>query len=333
VSDLVTRPNPLPVRSPLDLLRLDCPHHRIIQQAVSGKLFYLAEASKPGVQPRFAQAVTVAGLRAKLQVPVREFTVAEPSIPRVWDFLLGGKENFAADREQAKKLLAVFPRAAELARESREFQRRAVAHVARAGVWQFLDLGCGLPTSPATHEIAQEAQPGATVAYVDNDELVMSHARSLLARAPGVLAVAGDLTHPDEILYDWRIRQAIDFHQPIAVVLTMSLHFFDAGTARAITRQLIAGLPPGSYLIVSAGQLDGDIAGEFTAEYAAGHLHHHTRDDLAGFLASLDLIEPGITEARLWHPAAPVPADPARRGRIWAAVGRKPAPAKAGQPS
>jgi hypothetical protein len=291
-------------------------------RAVGDKLFYLAESTKSGVQPRFAQAVTVDRLRAKLQAPVKEFTVAEPSIPRVWDFLLGGKDNFAADREQAKKLLAVFPRAAELARESREFQRRAVAHVAKAGVWQFLDLGCGLPTSPATHEIAQEAQPGATVAYVDNDELVMSHARSLLARSPGVLAVAGDLTHPDEILYDWRIRQAIDFHQPIAVVLTMSLHFFGSGTARAITSQLAAGLPPGSYLIVSAGQLDGEIAGEFTAEYAAGDLHHHTRDDLAGFLAGLNMIEPGITEARLWRPPVPVPADSTRRGRIWAAVAR-----------
>jgi hypothetical protein len=291
-------------------------------RAVGDKLFYLAESTKPGVQPRFAQAVTVDRLRAKLQVPMKEFTVTEPSIPRVWDFLLGGKENFAADREQAKKLLAVFPRAAELARESREFQRRAVAHVAKAGVSQFLDLGCGLPTSPATHEVAQEAQPGATVAYVDNDELVMSHARSLLARVPGVLAVPGDLTHPDEILYDWRIRQAIDFHQPIAVVLTMSLHFFNAGTARAITGQLIAGIPAGSYLIVSAGQLDGEIAGEFTAEYAAGHLHHHTRDDLAGFLAGLDMIEPGITEARLWRPPMPVPADPTRQGRIWAAVAR-----------
>jgi hypothetical protein len=134
--------------------------------------------------------------------------------------------------------------------------------------------------------------------------------------------VPGDLTHPDEILYDWRIRQAIDFHQPIAVVLTMSLHFFNAGTARAITGQLIAGIPAGSYLIVSAGQLDGEIAGEFTAEYAAGHLHHHTRDDLAGFLAGLDMIEPGITEARLWRPPMPVPADPTRQGRIWAAVAR-----------
>ena len=103
--------------------------------------------------------------------------------------LLGGKDNFAADREQAEKLLSVYPRAAELARESREFQRRAVTYAAQAGVRQFLDLGCGLPTAPNTHETAQAMQPGAAVVYVDNDEQVMSHAANLLARAPGVLAV------------------------------------------------------------------------------------------------------------------------------------------------
>jgi hypothetical protein len=202
----VTGPNPLPVRSPLDLLQLDFPHHRVIQQAIGGKLFYLAEATAAYVQPRFAQAETTERLRTKLSTPAKEFNPAEPSIPRVWDVLLGGKDNFDADRKQARKLLSVFPRAAELARESREFQRRAVTYVAQAGIRQFLDLGCGLPTAPSTHETAQRSQPGSVVIYADNDELVMSHARNLLAPASGVLAVAGDLAHPDEILYDWRIR-------------------------------------------------------------------------------------------------------------------------------
>jgi hypothetical protein len=305
------------------MLRLDFPHYRITMQAIGGKLFYLAEAATAHVQPRFAQAETPQRLRDKLQMPVREFTTTEPSIPRVWDVLLGGKDNFAADRDQAAKLLAVFPRAAELARESREFQRRAVTHIAGTGVRQLLDLGCGLPTSPATHEVAQKVQPGAVVVYADNDELVMSHARNLLARAPDVLAVAGDLAYPEEILYDWRVRQLLDFRQPIAVVLTMALHFFDAATARAITGQLIAGIPAGSYLIVSTGQLDGDIGLQFTSEYTAGHLHHHTREDLAGFLRGLELVEPRITEARAWRPPVPAPAH-TRRGHIWATVGRKP---------
>jgi hypothetical protein len=140
----------LPVRSPLDALQTEFPHYQIVMRSIAGRMFYLAEAIVLHVQPRFAQAETTDRLRARLTAPVREFTVTEPSIPRVWDVLLGGKDNFAADRDQAKKLLTVFPRAAELAQESREFQRRAVTYVAGEGVRQFLDLGCGLPTTPNT---------------------------------------------------------------------------------------------------------------------------------------------------------------------------------------
>ena len=221
----------------------------------------------------------------------------------------------------------MFPRAAELARESREFQRRAVSFVAAEGVRQFLDIGCGLPTAPSTHETAQEAQPGALVVYADNDEQVMSHAQNVLARAPGVLAVAGDITHPDEILFDWRTRQMLDFRQPVCVVLTMTLHFLPADTARFITGRLAAGIPPGSYLIISAGQLEGDAGQQFTREYDPGQLHHHTRDDIAGFLAGLELAEPGVTEARAWRAPALLPAHP-RTGHVWAAVGGKPAAAR-----
>ena len=317
--------NPLPVRPALEVLRLEFPQYRIFWLVIGDRPFYLAEAAEPGVQPRFAQAATMDRLRAKLATPVRAFSVSEPSIPRVWDVLLGGKDNFAADRDQAGKLLAAFPRAAELARESREFQRRAVAYVARTGVRQFLDIGCGLPTAPNTHETAQAIQPGATVVYVDNDELVMSHAQSILARVPGVLAVAGDLAHPEEILYDWRIGQVADFRRPVCLVLTMILHFFDPAAARAITGRLIAGVADGSYLIVSVGHLDGRAGQQFTDRHGPGQLYHHTREQVAGFLADLQLAEPGITEARAWQAPAVIPV-PARRGRIWAAVGRKTPP-------
>ena len=322
---------PLPVRTALEMLQLDFPHYRITMHAIGGRMFYLAEATGPHVQPRFAQAGTTGRLRAKLTTPVREFTVTEPSIPRVWDVLLGGKDNFAADREQARKLLAVFPRAAGLARESREFQRRAVAYVAGTGVRQFLDIGCGLPTSPATHEVAQDTQPGAVTVYADNDELVMSHAQNILARTPGVVAMPGDITHPDEIVYDWRVRQVINFYEPVCLVVAMTLHFFAAATAQGITGRLIDGIPPGSCLIVSVGHLDGEISQQFSAEYDPGDLYYHTREDVAGFLAGLDLIEPGVTEARAWRPPVPVIGHTGR-GHIWAAVGRKPGVGKAGQP-
>jgi hypothetical protein len=324
--------NALPVRSPLDVLALEFPQYRIFMRSIGDRLFYLAEAIVPHVQPRFVQAETIDRLRDKLTTPVREFSVNKPSIPRVWDVLLGGKDNFSADREQAEKLLSVYPRAAELARESREFQRRAVTYAAQAGVRQFLDLGCGLPTAPNTHETVQAMQPGAAVVYVDNDEQVMSHAANLLARAPGVLAVPGDLSHPNEILFDWRIRQVLDFRQPVCVVLTMALHFFGAGTARRITGRITAAMAAGSYLIVSAGQLEGDTGQQFSDQYDAGDLYHHTRADIAGFLAGLELVDPGVTEGRAWRAPAFLPAHPGR-GHIWAAVGRTPAAGtQAGRP-
>ncbi len=317
-----TTGNPLPVRPQLEMLRLAFPQYRIFMRVIGDRLFYLAEAAEPGVQPRFAQAATVDRFRGRLAVPVRHFTVGEPSIPRVWDVLLGGKNNFAIDREQADQLLSVFPQAAELARESREFQRRAVTYVASIGVRQFLDIGCGLPTTPNTYETAQAIQPDAAVIYVDNDEIVLSHAQSLLARAPSVLAVAGDLCFPNEIVYDWRVRQVLSFDQPICLVLTMILHFFSASTAQAITSQLIDRLPDGSYLIVSAGHVDGQAGEQFTAQYNPERLHHHTRKDLARFLDELQIIEPAVTEARAWRPSGPI-SRRERGGRIWAAVGHK----------
>ncbi len=206
--------------------------------------------------------------------------------------------------------------------KSRQFQRRAVAYVAGRGIRQYLDIGCGLPTTPNTHETARDIQPDATVVYVDNDELVLSHAQNILAKTEGVLSVAGDVEYPDEILYDWRIRQAVDFYQPMCLVMTMTLHFYDAETARRIAAQFIGGIPDGSYVIISVGQLEGEAGEQFTAEYHAGQLHHHGQDDVASFLDGLEPVGPGITEARRWR--APVASlEGSRPGHIWAGLGRK----------
>ncbi|MGA2830862.1 MAG: SAM-dependent methyltransferase [Streptosporangiaceae bacterium] len=289
---------------------------------IGDKLFYIAEANEPGVQPRFVQAETADRLRAKLQAPVKPFSSSEPSIARVWDVLLGGKDNFAVDREQASSLLGIFPRAAELARESREFQARAVAYVADCAVRQFLDLGCGLPTAPNTHETAKGVRPDAVVVYVDNDEQVMTHAHGLLAKAEGVHTVAGDLSYPNEILYDWRLRQALDFCQPVCLVLAMTLHFYDREAARKITRRFINALPCGSFLILSVGQLEGGMGTQFSKQYRAGAIHHHNRETVSSFMDGLELVDPGVTEARTWRAPAFIPSH-GRRGHIWAAVGRK----------
>ena len=193
--------NALPIRSALETVRLECPEYRIDQRVIGGTLFYIADAIGGDVQPRFAQAETVDRLRARLRVPEAGFSAEVPSIARVYDVLLGGKNNFAADRTQAQQVLEVYPHAAELAVQARQFQARAVTHAAQQGIGQFLDIGCGLPTAPNTHQTAQVIAPDARVVYADNDAQVLSHARNLLAKAPGVLAVAGDLTYPAEILY------------------------------------------------------------------------------------------------------------------------------------
>ena len=145
----------LPIRSALETLQLEFPEYRISQRVIGDRLFYVAEAADPGVQPVFAQAETVDRLRAKLRIPEADINAEVPSIARVYDFLLGGKNNFEADRTQADRVLEVYPHAAELAVQARQFQARAVTHAAQQGIRQFLDVGCGLPTAPNTHQTAQ----------------------------------------------------------------------------------------------------------------------------------------------------------------------------------
>ena len=172
----------LPIRSALETLQLEFPEYRISQRVISDRLFYVADAADPSVQPVFAQAETVDRLRAKLRIPEVDISAEVPSIARVYDFLLGGKNNFGADRKQADKVLEVYPHAAELAVQARQFQARAVTHAAQQGIGQFLDIGCGLPTAPNTHQTAQVIAPDARVVYADNDAQVLSHARNLLAK-------------------------------------------------------------------------------------------------------------------------------------------------------
>ena len=320
----------LPVRSALEMLRLECPEYRIDQRVIADRLFYIADAAGPGVQPRFAQAGTVDRLRSKLRIPEAAFSAGVPSIARVYDFLLGGKDNFAADRDQAQRVLGVYPQAAELAIQARQFQARAVTYAASRGIGQFIDVGCGLPTAPNTHETAQAAAPDARVAYVDNDAQVLSHARNLLARNPGVLACAGDLHYPGEILYDWRTRAFLDFRRPVCLILAMTMHFFPPDQAEKITAELIAGLPPGSFVIMSVVGGDAELGEQMARTYTTAPVYNHGPGGLARLLRDLDIAEPGITEARHWRAPLFVPGQ--RRGQAWAAVGRTPAPGEAGLP-
>jgi S-adenosyl methyltransferase len=157
-----------------------------------------------------------------------------PNMARVYDYWLGGKDHFPADRAEADLLLSLYPPLRDLVRENRAFVTRAVAWAAEQGISQFLDLGAGLPASPAVHQAARAVLPAARVAYVDTDPVVLAHARALLATSDGVTAVAADLRDPAAVLADKELRTVIDPDQPAGVILGAVLHFLDAVTARTV---------------------------------------------------------------------------------------------------
>ncbi len=251
------------------------------------------------------------------------FDPTKPNIARVYDYWLGGKDNFAPDRELAERLLDVYPLAAQMAQENRQFLGRAVAYVAGQGITQFIDVGAGLPTVLNTHDIAQHISPAARVAYVDNDPVVVSHARALLARDAGVVAVPGDMRHPGAILSDPALAALINLDQPTCVLLAGVLHFLEAGVARDVVTAFVKAVVPGSYLVVSVGT--GDVAGgqRFTSAYTAGTLHIHSHAQIARFLDGLELAGPGLVEARAWIEASARPRLEPREGTFLAAVARK----------
>jgi SAM-dependent methyltransferase len=245
-----------------------------------------------------------------------------PSIARVYDYWLGGNQNFEADREQAERLLVINPDLRRLATENRMFVGRAVRWLAtECGIRQFLDIGSGLPTASNTHDVARAAAPDSKVAYVDNDPAVVLHAGALLADGDNVVAVRGDAAQPAAILADRRVSTLIQPSRPCAVVLAAVLHFFPLAAGRRIITEFASLTAPGSYLVISVGSSGRRLAGEYTA----GTLHDHSPEEIRALLAGLELIDPpGLVDAVQWAPrigaAAPTPAG----GRILAAVARMP---------
>jgi S-adenosyl methyltransferase len=229
---------------------------------------------------------------------------------RRYDYWLGGKDNFAADRRSGDEVEVVFPTIRLSTIENRRFLRRAVGFLMGAGIRQFLDIGSGMPTDSNTHEVAQAIAPQSRVVYVDNDPIVVSHARALLVSSPEghIDYVEGDLRAPQDILRSPGLRATLDMEQPIGLMLLALLHFFhDADDPYGLVGQLVAAMPPGSYLVMSHGTYDplpAEAISRLEEVNAVTEVRWRarSRDEFARFFAGLQLVDPGIVSIGDWHP-------------------------------
>ena len=263
---------------------------------------------------------------SQVKRPVLDTSVAH--IARVYDYWLGGKDNFAADRAAGDQAIKAFPNIPLSARANRAYQARAVRFLAgEVGIRQFLDIGTGIPTANHTHQVAQSVAPECRVVYVDNDPIVLSHARALLASHPAGATdyIDSDLRDPQKIL-DGAVR-LLDFSRPVAVMLMAILqHIGDEHDPYAIVATLMDAVPPGSYLALShpASDIDAEAVAKMAIvlnQMIAEKVTFRDRGGVSVFFAGLDLVEPGLVQASKWRPASEIEA--ASPAALWAGVARK----------
>ena len=261
-----------------------------------------------------------------------EIDTSRPHPARVYDYLAGGKNHFAADREIAEKALAGWPSMRTGVRENRKFLARTVRYLAaEAGVRQFLDIGTGLPTTENVHEVAQAVAPSSRVVYVDNDPLVLAHARALLTSAPeGRTAyIQADLRSPAEILGSPVVREVLDFGQPIALMLVAIIHILsDQEKPAELVAALMDALPPGSYLVASHVTAEHDSEADAAqAKFRAASLGAQWRDSgefAALAFSGLELVPPGVVLVSEWRPDESGPRPTPAEVNCYGGVGRKP---------
>jgi hypothetical protein len=262
-----------------------------------------------------------------------EIDTSRPHSARVYDYMIGGKNNFAADRKTAETVLATAPTTLVTARENRAFLGRAVRYlVAEAGIRQFLDIGTGLPTTNNVHDVAQAVEPSARVVYADNDPLVLTHARALLTSSPeGRTAyIHADLRDPAAILASPAVRDVLDFSQPVALITVAVLHFIhDEFKPAAALATLLDALPSGSYLTAShvTGEHLPAEAAATTRTYRSSGVPLQLRDsDEFARLAfdGLDLVPPGVVLVSEWRPDGTGPRPVPTEVNCYGGVARKP---------
>jgi S-adenosyl methyltransferase len=259
--------------------------------------------------------------------PAPKLDTNVPQTARIWNYWLGGKDNFAADRQVGDEIRQAFPKIVENARASRAFLVRAVEYLAgEAGISQFLDVGTGLPTANNTHQVAQRVTPSARIVYVDNDPLVLVHARALLTSRPEGVTDYIDSDARDSAKVLGEARRTLDFTQPIALIMSGLLgHITHDDEALSLVRQYLGALPSGSYFTV----LDGTRSEKHTEaeriwnESARPPYLLRAPEEIARFFDGLDLVEPGVVSAPRWRPESG-PSDLPEELDVYCGIGRKP---------
>jgi len=250
------------------------------------------------------------------------------SVARLYDWLLGGRHNFAADRELGRRLIAAEPNARMIVRENRDFLGRAVRYLLSRGITQFLDLGSGIPTQENVHQIAQRLAPGARVVYVDYDPSAVAHSRRLLAGNPDAGVVLADMRDSAAVLGHPVTRALLDFDRPIGLLMVSVLHFIPStDDPFAMVARYRDAVAPGSYLTISHATHEASpgAAADVERLYAStARTSAYTRShaEITRFFAGSDLVEPGVVYLPLWHPRSPEPPEHPERAWFYAGIGR-----------
>ncbi|WNI18690.1 SAM-dependent methyltransferase [Actinacidiphila sp. ITFR-21] len=261
--------------------------------------------------------------------PVEEIDTSRPHPARMYDYFLGGRDNYEVDREAAHGILEVAPEVPASARANRDFLGRAVRFLAESGIRQIIDIGTGIPTSPNTHELAHAVSPEVRVAYVDNDPIVATHAGARLTGTGNTGFFLGDMREPRTILDHPTIGKLIDFDEPVALMLVSVLHFVtDAEDPAGMIAAYRDALPPGSLLVLShaTGDFHQDHVGEVLEIYkrATASLTARSHAEVKALFDGFELLDPGLVQVPLWRPDGP-PPEPSevRRISVYGGVGRK----------
>ncbi|MFI5688142.1 SAM-dependent methyltransferase [Streptomyces sp. NPDC051636] len=258
-------------------------------------------------------------------LPAPKIDTSRPHPARIYDYLLGGKDNYQVDEQAGDELAAASPEVRIEARANRAFLERAVRYVVGSGLRQILDIGTGMPHSPNVHELAREMAPVVRVAYVDNDPIVTAHADALLRSSDAISVVLADLRDPQAIVEHPDVRKVIDFNEPVALLLVSILHFLAHTEApEQVMATLRDVLPAGSFLVLS--HATGDFADCTKAEAvysrATASLSLRSRAEIERFFDGFELVQPGLVQVPFWRPDAPPPAKSGKIG-VYGGVARK----------